>query len=222
MEPKYKVGDTVWMTSNWFSGSYIPDCFVVAAVRCVDGKYQYRKKRMRTWWDEDKLFPTEEECQIHEIKRFIQNTQKYAQMLVNNCRALGVEQQAVKLLTAPKNELPTPNETAKKPLYEVGQHVWGHQHKGMSLDDYANPHEYIVVERQRNINEGEVWYSYFMRGHGTFVFDEDFLYPTKEAAILDNARLMRENTEAVLKGLKERCKALGLPTEDLRILENNK
>lgn len=215
---KYNVGDTVW-TRGW-TGYYIPDCFVVAAARCVNGKWQYRKKRMRTWWDEDKLFPTEEACQISEIRSFVSETQKFAKDTVQNARLLGLEQQAVRLLTAPVRELPAPSKEKKK-IFNVGEHVWGCLELRLSFNDYANPKEYIITSRSKCRAEGETYYTYTVKGHGTRTVDERSIFATKGEAILAHARRLRDDTETKLHILKERCKTLNLPANSLLMLENN-
>lgn len=221
IKPKFKVGDTVWMQSNWFAGSYIPDCFVVFEIRGINGKIEYRKKRAKTWWPEEKLFATEEECQLSEIKRFVRNARQQASELVNNCRLLGVEDKAIKLLTTDAKALPAPNITAKKKIFNVGDKVWGHLEKSIETFGYANPKEYTITERIKCSDEEKEWYVYHVKGHGTLDVDEDNLFPTREEALLAHAKTLRKDSEDVLRGLKERCKTLNLPTDNLLLLENN-
>lgn len=221
IKSKFKVGDTVWMQSNWFAGSYIPDCFVVSEIRDANGKIEYRKKHSKVWWSEDKLFPTEEECQLSEIKRFVRNTRQQASELVNNCRLLGVEEKAVKLLTTDAKALPAPSKAAKKKVFEIGDKVWGHLEKGLASDEYAEPKEFVITQRIKVTKDRKAWYVYHVKGHGTLTVDEDNLFPTREEALLAHAKILRKDTENVLRGLKERCKTLNLPTESLQLLENN-
>ena len=208
---RYNIGDTVWMQSNWFAGSYIPDCFKVAAVREHNGKYQYRKKRSRTWWDEGKLFPTEEECQKSEVKRFIIDTRKQASELVQNCRLLGLEQEAVKLLTADTKALPTAKDMSKK-VFDVGDRVWGFTER-----IYGLPQELTITRVLKSTDGEKSWYSYNVKGHSSLIVDGDSLFPTREDACLASVEALKERTQSILNGLSERYKHLELPTNNLLI-----
>lgn len=207
MEPKFKKGDTVWFTSNWFAGSYIPDTFVVWDVRTEDGKNQYRKKRMRTWWDEDKLFATEKECQEHEVSRFIEDIHKDADQLIKSCDAEGVKQETLKILETGEYE------PAKTPVYNHGDKVWGHT--GKSVVEYDNPTEYTIADRFESSEKGKDFFFYTLKGHGTLTVFDDQIFPTRKEALLDNAFAFRRDKLGVINGLKERCVKLGIPCDKL-------
>lgn len=214
MEPKFKKGDTVWFTSNWFAGSYIPDTFVVWDVRNEDGKNQYRKKRMRTWWDEDKLFATEKECQEHEVSRFLEDIHKDATQLIQSCDAEGVKQEALRILETGDYEPP------KNPAYNHGDKVWGHTEKHLVGYEYGNPTEFIIADRFESSENGKNYFYYTLKGHGTLTVFDDQIFQSRKDALLDNAFAFRRDNLGIINGLKERCAKMNIPCDKLISIEN--
>ena len=215
--PKFKVGDTIYFRSNWFSGSYVPDMMTVFGVRVVeeDGEWhvKYRKKRMRWEIDERDAFATEAEAQQSEAQRFVRDTRKYLKELLDACREEGIEDEAMACLT--NKRLLGEGETDNKTHFNVGDTVWGYLNKAHG-SSYL-PEKYVISE----VLEGDDGLIYCVRGHGTLMVSEANLHPTYKAALMDSINDIIRDTKGCLYAIEKTCERLNIEFKNPLLLPNS-
>lgn len=94
IEPKYKIGDKVWIIES-FSGSeeYPKEYVIRKIIASHDGNsYSYQVKGHTEYkYDENSLFATEADAMQQIVRNFITYTMKQAQRLSKQCNRLGVD-----------------------------------------------------------------------------------------------------------------------------------
>lgn len=204
MEPKYKIGQVVYAQSDWFAGSYIPDCYTIRKneVAFVGGEevVLYYVKHRRTPIMENMLYATEEEAQMHEVERFKANTIKRMSLLREQFEKVGVNEKDIPLL-----EEPDTLDTSHK--YKVGDVVYGHMDGGAYEFE---PERFVITGVDVDFYQGMEHNIYKVKGHGTRPAYEEYLYPTlKEALIADLIRF-KATLKGELKSIEHRGVVLGI------------
>lgn len=204
VESKFKVGQEVYAQSDWFAGSYIPDCFTIRKndIVLMDGKEVvvcYVKHR-RIPILESMLYATEEEAQLHEVERFKDNTIKRLSLLREQFEKVGVNENDIPLI-AETDALDTSHK------YKVGDVVYGHMDGG-AYDLVPESFEITAVDIE--LHRGVEHNIYKVKGHGSRPAYEEYLYPTlKEALIADLIRF-KATLKGELKSIESRSFALGI------------
>lgn len=213
--PKFKVGDTIYFQSNWFSGSYVPDMMTVFGVRVVeeDGEWhvKYRKKRMRWEIDERDAFATEAEAQQSEAQRFVRDTRKYLKELLDACREEGIEDEAMACLT--NKRLLGEGETDNKIIFNVGDTVYGYLYSGRG-SQYI-PEKFIISD----VLKCDDGYFYLVRGHGTLSVPGTNIHPTFKAALMDSVNDIIMETKGRLYAIGKTCERLNVEFKNPLLLE---
>lgn len=207
IEPKFKVGQVVYAQSDWFAGSYIPDCFTIRKneVVLMDGievVVCYVKHR-RTPMLESMLYATEEEAQLHEVDRFKDNTIKRLSLLREQFEKVGVKENNIPLLPETDSL-----ETSHK--FKVGDVVFGHMDGGVY--DFV-PERFEITAVDAELHRGVEHNIYKVKGHGSRPAYEEYLYPTiKEALVADLIRF-KATLKGELKSIEARSVSLGLESK---------
>lgn len=207
IEPKFKVGQEVYAQSDWFAGSYIPECFTIRKneVVLMDGKeivVCYVKHR-RTPMLESMLYATEEEAQLHEVDRFKDNTIKRLTSLREQFDEVGVSEPDIALLGGTDSL-----DASHK--YKKGDVVYGHMDGGVY--DFK-PECFEITAVDVDYYNGSEHNVYKVKGHGARFAYEEYLYPTlKEALIADLIRF-KATLKGEVKSIEARSVALGIESK---------
>jgi hypothetical protein len=202
VQPKFRVGQKVYAQSDWFAGSYIPECYTIRSVHVQpDGSYAYCVKGRKRLIAEDVFSATEEEAQMREVERFKMQTERKVnelrEQLINSGIALG----NLHLI----GEAEPPKSKGFK--YNIGDVVYGH----MDGAPYEyKPETFIITERHKGWYRKERYNAYHVKRHGTRPAYEEFLYPTYEEALIAELIRYRATFKGEVKSIEARAKTLGI------------
>lgn len=205
LEPKFKVGQKVYAQSDWFAGSYIPQCYIIRSIHTqLDGSYAYCVKRRKRLIAEDVFSATEEEAQIREVERFKMTTERRVNELREQLINSGVTFDNLLLI----GDAEKPQNNGFK--YDVGDVVYGH----MDGAPYEyKPEKFIITERYKGLYNKVPFNAYHVKYHGTRPAYEEFLYPTYEEALIAELARFRVAFKGEVKSIEARAKTLGIEAQ---------
>lgn len=213
-EPKFKVGQEVYGQSDWFAGSYIPDCYTIRKneYAIIDGEEVvlcYVKNR-KTPMLECMLFATEEEAQLQEVKRFKANTEKTLATLKEQLENEGLMQDKQVLLG-------NTDSLDASHCFSVGDVVYGHM-DGYSYD--FKPEKFVITACEVETHRGLEHNIYKVKGHGRRYAYEEYLYPTYKDALIADLIRFKATFKGEIKSIEARSKSLGIEDKTKSLLLN--
>lgn len=209
--PKYKVGQKVFGRSDWFSGAFIPEEYVIRDIEIMDDKVYYKVERRKTLFDEDMLFSTEEEAQIHETRRYLVMKQKEIAELKKMTQGH---------MLMPSEQMSIGDNTHRngEHRYEIGKTVYGH----MDGNNRSGIPETFVIRSKDVVVHGKKKYNiYYVKKHGTRPAYEDYLYPTLQEAIEVDMNTYRDKTKGEVYSIGTRAKTLGIEDKVMALIESS-
>lgn len=207
IEPKFKVGQVVYGQSDWFAGSYIPDCYTIRKneLAIVDGEEVvlcYVKHR-RTPMLESMLFATEEEAQLQEVSRFKVNTEKTLETIREQLENEGLMQDG-QVLIGNTDSLDASHK------FSVGDVAYGH------MDGYGyayKPEKFLITACDVETHKGVEHNVYKVKGHGCRYAYEEYLYPTYRDALIADMIRFKATIKGEVKSIEARSKSLGIESK---------
>ena len=207
IEPKFKIGQTVYGQSDWFAGSYMPDCYTIRRneIAMINGKEVvlcYVKHR-RIPMLEDMLFPTEEEAQMQEVRRFRDNTEKILGLIKEQLENEGIDDKEQALLE-------NADSLDASHRFSVGDVAYGH------MDGYGyeyKPEKFVITSCDVEVNHGIEHNIYKVKGHGGRFAYEEYLYPTYKEALIADLNRFKATLKGEVKSIETRAKSLGIENQ---------
>lgn len=201
-EPKYKIGQKVYGRSDWFSGSYIPEEYVIRKIEIDGDRVLYKVKGRNVPFDEEMFFPTEAEAQASETERFAIMKKRELEKL----KAILEERHMPSMdrIMALEDKRESSSNGYK---YAVGQTVYGHMDG--KIEEYT-PETFVIKEQGRTSHKGESYNIYKVKGHGDRIAFEDYLYPTYEEALMADVKMLAQNTKGEVRSIMSRASNLGI------------
>lgn len=94
IEPKYKIGDKVWIIERFCGSEEYPTEYVIRKIiaSCDGDSYRYQVKGHTEYtYDEGSLFATEADAMQQIVRNFVTHTMEQAQRLSKQCNRLGID-----------------------------------------------------------------------------------------------------------------------------------